>query len=166
MKSLIKYSLFAFSNFVMAQENSFTIVGKTNMNIFKCIDKNFNTPTTFGNENSSNNKISLNITDFDCKYDYITKDFRKTLSADIFPQIQINFGKFRKSSNGNYISSAEVKLMNKVRTYNIELYNNGKTLSGKQQVRFSDFGITPPKKMAGMIVVKDELDLSFIIQNN
>ena len=36
----------------------------------------------------------------------------------------------------------------------------------KQQVRFSDFGITPPKKMAGMIVVKDELDLSFIIQNN
>jgi DNA polymerase III epsilon subunit-like protein len=79
---------------------------------------------------------------------------------------KINFGKFRKSSNGNYISSAEVKLMNKVRTYNIELYNNGKTLSGKQQVRFSDFGITPPKKMAGMIVVKDELDLSFIIQNN
>ncbi len=104
--------------------------------------------------------------DFDCKYDYITKDFRKTLSADKFPQIQINFDKFRKSSNGNYISSAEVKLMNKVRTYNIELYNNGKTLSGKQQVRFSDFGITPPKKMAGMIVVKDELDLSFIIQNN
>ena len=163
MKSLIKYSLFAFSNFVMAQENNFTIVGKTNMNTFKCIDKNFNTPTTFGNENSSNNKISLNITDFDCKYDYITKDFRKTLSADKFPQIHISFGKFKKNNNGTYLSVAEVKLMNKVKTYTIEITENGKILSGKQQVRFSDFGITPPKKMGGMIIVKDELELYFSI---
>ena len=97
MKSLYKYFVFL-TVFVSAQENNFTINGKTNMNTFKCIDKSFNTPTTFGNENSSNNKISLNITDFDCKYDYITKDFRKTLGADKFPQIHISFENSKRTT--------------------------------------------------------------------
>ena len=61
---------------------------------------------------------------------------------------------------------AEVKLMNKVKTYNVELTETGKFLTGKQQVKFSDFGIIPPKKMAGMVVVKDELDLFFCFQIN
>jgi len=52
------------------------------------------------------------------------------------------------------------------KTYTIEITENGKILSGKQQVKFSDFGITPPRKMAGMVVTKDELDLSFSFQNN
>ena len=112
------------------------------------------------------NKITLNVADFNCKYDYITKDFRKTLSADKFPQIQVNFGKFKKNTNGTFTSLAEVKLMNKVKTYNVELTETGKFLTGKQQVKFSDFGIIPPKKMAGMVVVKDELDLFFCFQIN
>lgn len=164
MKNLIYFCFLVFSIFGKAQENYFTIIGKTNVNTFKCIDKNFNTPLSFGN--LSANKITLNVTDFNCKYDYITKDFRKTLSADKFPQIQINFGKFKKNANGTYTSLAEVKLMNKVKIYNIELTETGKFLTGKQQVKFSDFEIIPPKKMAGMIVVKDELDLYFSFQNN
>lgn len=163
MKSLYKYFVFL-TVFLTAQENNFTINGKTNMNTFKCVDKNFTTPAQFGSQSS--NKIILNIADFDCKYDYITKDFRKTLSADKFPQIHISFGKFKKNNNGTYLSIAEVKLMNKIKTYTIEITENGRILSGKQQVKFSDFGITPPRKMAGMVVTKDELDLSFSFHNN
>lgn len=142
-----------------SQENNFIITGRTNINTFKCINKNFTSPPLLVNQES--NKISLNITDFDCIHDYITKDFKKTLNADKFPHILISFGKPRKNSNGNYSTSTEVKLMNKTRNYNLELTENGKYLTGKQQVKFSDFGIIPPKKMGGMIVVKDELDLSF-----
>jgi predicted oxidoreductase (fatty acid repression mutant protein) len=58
------------------------------------LTKASHTPAQFGSQSS--NKIILNIADFDCKYDYITKDFRKTLSADKFPQIHISFGKLKK----------------------------------------------------------------------
>ena len=64
MKSLYKYFVFLIV-FVSAQENNFTINGKTNMNTFKCVDKNFTTPAQFGSQSS--NKIILNIADFDCK---------------------------------------------------------------------------------------------------
>ena len=57
-----------------------------------------------------------------------------------------------KNNNGTYLSVAEVKPMNKVsfKTHTIEITENEKILSGKQQLKFSDFGITPPRKMAGM----------------
>ena len=77
------------------------------------------------------------------------------------PQLQVSFGKFKKNTAGTYSSLAEVKLMNKVRNYTIELTENGNIITAKQVVKFSDFGITPPKKMGGMIVVKDELQLFF-----
>lgn len=159
MKNLVTVFIFFFFLLGKSQENNFIIVGKTNVNTFKCIDKNFSIPSSFANQES--NKIILNINDFDCKHDYITKDFRKTLNAEKFPHIQISFGKLRKNPNGNYSSNTEVRLMNKTKNYNLEFTENGKYLTGRQQVKFSDFGIIPPKKMGGMIVVKDELDLSF-----
>lgn len=164
MKNLIFLYALSLSVLGFSQENNFTILGKTNMNTFKCIAKNFTAPAQFVSQNS--NKIVLNVKDFDCKHDFITKDFRKTLNADKFPQININFGKLKKSNNGTYVSAAEVTLMNKTKIYHVEISENGKILSGKQQVKFSDFGIIPPKKIGGMIVTKDEMDLSFSFQSN
>jgi polyisoprenoid-binding protein YceI len=164
MKNIIFISILFFSIMGKAQENSFTIVGKTNINTFKCINKNFDTPNAFGYINNS--KITINVADFNCKSEYITKDFRKTLNADKYPQIQVNFGKFKKNTNGSYSALTEVKLMNKVKTYTTDFTENGKTITAKQSVKFSDFGIIPPKKMGGMIVVKDELDLYFSLDKD
>lgn len=159
IKNLLLFGFFWFSFGANAQENSFTIIGNTNINTFKCINKNFNAPITFGN--GSLNKLTINVSDFNCRSEYITRDFRKTLSADKFPQIQVNFGKFKKNPNGTLTSITEVKLMNRVRSYTTEFSDNGKVITAKQLVKFSDFGITPPRKMGGMIVVKDELELYF-----
>ena len=56
--------------------------------------------------------------------------------------------------------------MNRVKTYTTDFTENGKTITAKQSVKFSDFGIIPPKKMGGMIVVKDELDLYFSLDKD
>ena len=52
-------------------------------------------------------------------------------------------------------------MMTVARKYNIDFsyYNN--RLVGNKRVKFSDFKIIPPKKMGGIIYVKDELDRVF-----
>jgi hypothetical protein len=34
-------------------------------------------------------------------------------------------------------------------------------LNGHRQVLFSDFGLTPPRKLAGMIKVEEQIDVRF-----
>jgi hypothetical protein len=108
------------------------------MNTFKCVDKNFTTPAQFSSQSS--NKIILNIADFDCKYDYITKDFRKTLSADKFPQIHISFENSKKQQR-NLPFCSRSKTHEQGKTYTIEITENGKILSGKQQVNLAISGL-------------------------
>jgi hypothetical protein len=52
-------------------------------------------------------------------------------------------------------------MMNVSRKYTIEFSEYNKSLVGNKRLRFSDFNIIPPKKMGGMVYVKDELDLFF-----
>jgi uncharacterized pyridoxamine 5'-phosphate oxidase family protein len=62
-----------------------------------------------------------------------------------------------------YNAQIEVRMMNKSKTYNITFCSENGKLTGKRIVKFSDFNIKPPKKMGGMIVVKDELNLVFAL---
>ncbi len=52
-------------------------------------------------------------------------------------------------------------MMTVTRKYNIEFSEYKNSLVGDKRLRFSDFNIVPPKKMGGMVYVKDELDLLF-----
>lgn len=91
----------------------------------------------------------------------MTSDFRKILQSDKYPNLTIKFIEFTKTSSDRFNAILEVKMMTVSRKYQIEfsMYNNN--LVGNKRVRFSDFKIIPPKKMGGMVYVKDELDLFF-----
>ena len=148
--------------FIQAQENYVQIFGSTNVNQFKCINNSFKfLASNMSLDNSNLPTISLKVAEFDCRNSIMTNDFKKTLSAEKFPLMNIKFLSLTKTQN-NYIALIEVKIMNQSRKYNIEfdLQNNNR-LIGKERVKFSDFNITPPKRMGGMIVVKDDLDLTF-----
>lgn len=90
----------------------------------------------------------------------MTKDFQKTLDSDNYPNLTIKILKFIKGQN-SYNAVVEVQMMNRNKTYNVQFnLENGKYV-GKKSVKFSEFNIKPPKKMGGMIVVKDDLNLLF-----
>ncbi|WP_379964757.1 YceI family protein [Epilithonimonas sp. UC225_85] len=144
-----------------AQENYVQINGSTNINNFQCVNNKFKSEV--GIYNFSEQKlpnIILKVSDFDCGNKMMTKDFQKILNAEKYPEMTIKFLNFTKTQK-NFLAVVEVKMMNQSKRYNIEFGIENKKLIGRKNVKFSDFNITPPKKMGGMIVVKDDLNLTF-----
>lgn len=154
--------LLFFGIWISAQENYVQINGSTNVNNFKCINNAFKTS---GENLKQLPNIALKVTDFDCKNRIMTSDFQKTLSAKEYPYLSIKFLSFN-SSNGVYQTQVEVKMMEKSKTYNVTFSLEDGKLIGKRNVKFSDFDITPPRKMGGMVVVRDELNLVFALAAN
>lgn len=65
------------------------------------------------------------------------------------------------STANKFTAMVEVKMMNVIRKYTIEFSKNQNSLVGTKRLKFSDFNIVPPKKMGGMVYVKNEIDLLF-----
>lgn len=159
--------LFFFSAAVFAQKNGLEINGWTNINTFKCSNLKFKTSSSVysftGNQLPN---IRVSVDDFDCRNKLMTADFRKILQSDKYPYMTIKFLEFKKSTANKFEAVVEVKMMTMSRRYTIEFSNYNNSLVGNKRLKFSDFDIVPPKKMGGMVYVKNELDLVFSLETS
>ena len=145
-----------------AQKNGVEINGWTNVNTFKCTNINFkNSPTIYSFSGNQLPNLQLQVNDFDCKNRMMTADFRKTLHSDNYPVLTIKFINFAKTGGNRFSATVEVKMMTVTRKYNIEFSEYKHSFVGSKRLKFSDINIIHPKKMGGMVYVKDELDLLF-----
>lgn len=156
------YLLFGFITIIaQAQENFVQINGNTNVSSFRCVNNKFKAETgvyTFSEKTLPN--IILKVNDFDCGNKMMTKDFQKILNSEKYPDMTIKFINFTKTQK-SYNAVVEVRMMNQSKRYSVEFNVENNKMIGRKNVKFSDFNITPPKKMGGMIVVKDDLNLIF-----
>ena len=151
-----------FSKVLFSQQNSVEINGWTNVNTFKCTNINFkNSGNVYSFTGNQLPNVILKVEDFDCKNRIMTADFRKTLNAEKYPNLTIKFLNFSKASANKFSALVEVRMMNVVKKYTIEFSEYKGSLSGNKRLKFSDFNIVPPKKMGGVVFVKDDLDLLF-----
>lgn len=158
MKNL--FFIFLFLNALYyAQNNIVTIGGRTNINTFKCQNSDF--PATVSLSEHNLQDITLKTKLFRCDNKVMTSDFRKILDAENHPNIPIRILKLSKTNNRQYSGTFEIKLAGKTQTYTSLFTLQGNLLKGSQTVRFSDFGLNPPKKFAGAVVVKNDLHISF-----
>lgn len=166
MKAFLTAIPFLLGIFMNAQENYVQISGSTNINTFKCTNNTFKAPGgNFMISEKNLPNIALKVDDFDCRNRIMTSDFQKTLSAEDHPYLHVKFLSLDKSKTV-YNAQIEVKMIDKSKIYNVTFcLQNGK-FTGKRSVKFSDFDISPPKKMGGMIVVKDDLNLVFVLSAN
>lgn len=65
------------------------------------------------------------------------------------------------STANKFTAMVEVKMMNLIMKYTIEFSKNKNSLVGTKRLKFSDFNNVPPKKIGGMIYVKNDIDLLF-----
>ena len=167
LSTVLKTAVLLLSLNVSAQEKTsyVSINGTTNINTFKCVNNSFHQLVPLSLNHSSDNKfaetsINLIVKDFDCRNRIMTNDFRDIIRADKYPFLNITFLSLDKKDQNTYKAYVQVKMMNKVKKYFVDLTLKDSVLVGKKTLRFSEFDIVPPKKFGGMVSVKDDLNLA------
>ena len=117
----------------------------------------------------SNKSLSIDINDFDCHQRMITSDFRKTLKADQNRYLKIQFislDAFDTRNRQTVKGKVEIWLAGQVKCTTIDFItnttNNGLIqMNGTKKLLFSEFNLTPPKKLAGFIKIKEDIRVNF-----
>jgi hypothetical protein len=163
---------------VIMQGSSLSVNGTTNINSFQCDINNYNTPDTLtllrgmpkGQLLPMNGKLNLEIEAFDCHNRMMTADLRKTLKAKIYPILAVKFvsiNSFPDFKNPTKITGiVDINLAGVSKRFEINYLFSGDEkqtvhLKGNQKIHFSDFNLTPPSKLGGVIRANDELLVEF-----
>jgi len=155
---------------------SLKVDGSTNINKFSCAIANYANPDTIftvrnaGQPVSLRGNMSLDVDKFDCHNAIMTADLRKTLKSRTFPKLTIRFvsmNKYPEVANKETIKGIVIiELAGVSKQFDVDYtvaavdkYNLN--LVGSRQINFSDFNITPPRKLGGMIRTNNELSVVF-----
>jgi hypothetical protein len=166
---------------VILKDCTVKVNGSTNVNKFSCSISgypNADTLLCYAGSKEANpvmmqGRLTLPVTGFDCLNAMMTSDLRKTLKAKDFPSLRIHFISLEKYPSLTAAQEAitgvvGVELAGVVKKievrYIISTDNQGIVhLLGSQSIHFSDFGLTPPRKLGGMIRANDQLEVEFRI---
>ena len=158
---------------VIEKNSTLSVEGKSNINSFTCnINEYTGTDSIIvSNDPSKPIKLSgdlqMNVMSFNCHSSLITKDLRKTLNSDEYPKMIIRFLSIQSmpalQGNREDIKGwVEVELAGCTKRFEI-CYSFSKAgdaliqLNGGHTFCFSDFNLSPPRKLAGLIKIKDNL---------
>lgn len=164
---------------VLVKGCSLKVAGSTNINKFVCDIADYSNPDTLLVYNPVTDKqifplkgsLHLNVTGFNCHNSMMTSDLCKTLKSKEFPTMNIQFislSRLPDFSNPDAIITGLVKieLAGATNLFNVNYTfstdnKNVIHLIGKKPINFSDFNLTPPRKLGGMIRTNQELQVEF-----
>jgi hypothetical protein len=163
---------------IVQPESRLAINGKTNVNKYTCSIARYAGSDTLvikGERGKgaifSKGIVKLIATEFDCNINFITNDFQKTINAEEYPHITIDFLSFGQEPT---FQATEEKFKGKMR---LSLAGKSKPveircaikkdekgyfhLTGRKDFNFSDFGLKPPSKMLGTVKVQEKITVNF-----
>jgi hypothetical protein len=162
---------------IIEKNSNLHIEGKSNVAAFQCdVTEYLNSDTIsfFKEEENAafltiKGGLTIHVNKIDCHQRYITNDLRKTLKADKIPLLKIDLisiGNFTLSGNKNIKGLVAINLAGVARKMEVNYTvqtdeKNNIHLCGNRDVLFSDFGLTAPSKLAGLIKVEERLNIRF-----
>jgi hypothetical protein len=164
------------TKWVIATGCSLKVDGSTNVNNFSCAITSYSRPDTIFVTRITNQPVKLNgninldVQNFDCHNPMMTADLRKTLKVKEYPKLIIRLisinkypepGKQDVTKGIVMIELAGVSKRFEVDYKIIPTERTSINLVGSRNVNFSDFNITPPRKLGGMIRTNNELSVVF-----
>ncbi len=172
---LVSFTANAQTKWLISETSSMSVNGSTNINKFSCDIPNCDqdTLTVWKSDKGIrlSGSINPNVLSFDCHKAMMTHDLRKTLKAKKYPKLHIQFLSLNElpELSGRPISisgQVEIEIAGIKKLYEIDYsisVDNDKMihLLGSRDLNFSDFELTPPRKLGGMIKAKDQLIVAF-----
>jgi hypothetical protein len=175
------------SSFHIQSKSELKLIGKTNLRYFDCGCKQISPTHSFkivgGWEDAriihfAETKINLPITSLDCGKKIMNRDLQKALNAQRYPYITIELLKVMGKNTGELGSSNDWLKMRALTRVHLNGRSNEYWLSVKAKknepctFRFisektfhmSDFGVTPPTAMMGLIKVEDKITICLDLQ--
>ena len=169
--------------FKILPESRVYLEGTTNVNKFKCDCGNNFESNTYHLRNIEGNKmefsntlLSLPIEFFDCKNRKMDRDLQKALKADQFPAVRIQLenitlaqGHLTSIETGNWTHAkgmVNISLAGVTRQHVIPVKAKKGMLhqfhfTGHQSMKMTDFKVTPPEALFGMIKANDPITFYF-----
>ena len=154
----------------ITNKSEVTIKGKSNVNSFECkynsdfIENDLQVSIARNNNKIllDGAKIAIKSTGFDCAHKMITKDFKSILKADEYPHIVINVKEINTTKE-NITAKLNVKIAGVEKEYLVPVIFNSSTnnVKGLLKLNIKDFKLKSPKKLLGMVVVNDNVDINF-----
>lgn len=180
-KNILWISLLFFSpaeriKWAVNENSSLSVNGSTNINKFTCDIPTYGQTDTLtlvkGNRDVAlTGNIGLAIQSFDCHNSMMTRDLRKTLKEKEFPKLYIRFMSLSEfpqlAAEPQAITgwvNIELAGVSKHFQINYKVSMDAQKvihLLGSQNINFSDFSLTPPRKLGGMIKTNDQLRVEF-----
>jgi hypothetical protein len=159
------------------------IIGTTNVSTFECTipDQQGSKPlavsSTWSDRMLKFNglTVAFPIAQFDCGNKMMNHDLQKLLEADAYPQIILRIKNIYVKPQNTSIeqlrvtADVEVTMSGKLLAYQIydgevlNLDEDKMIFKGCQQIKFSDFELSPPEKLMGLIKTQDALTIEFEI---
>ena len=164
------------NHWVICANSSLVVNGSTNFSKFSCsINSYANIDTVNIGLDKVSKKIMLKgvmniaISGFDCNNNIMTKELRKTLKQEEFPEMQVYFLSLNStpnmSQNSTSLKGSVAIQIAGVRKkfdiyYTISIAENGILyLTANKDINFSDFNLIPPRKMGRLVQAKDRLNV-------
>ncbi len=161
----------------LTRDSKLSIKGKSNVNDFRCKSEHalhqdsldYYYRVTGDTVQVDGVSLSLEVSQFDCGKKGINRDFRSTLKYEEHPFIKIILNELIiKEETGIIPREAKVTIIiaGIKRDYIVPLtyFSSSEErfiAGGHKTLAMSDFGLTPPSPLFGLIQVSNELDIEF-----
>jgi len=163
---------------VVDSNSSLNIEGRSNVSSFFCEVTKYLEADTLQYVNNeatrqfvfTNSNLTIDIYDFDCHQRIITSDLRKTLKADQNRFLKIHFISLDafdvRNHNQLVKGNVEILLAGKIKCTTIDFKINSTStgliqMNGSKNMLFSEFNVAPPRKLAGIIKIREEIKVNF-----
>lgn len=108
--------------------------------------------------------LILNNQGFDCGNKGINQDFHDLIKSEEYPEIHLEIGKVKLRTKTFGVATICITMAGKQKFYEVPINIKDGEISqfqGELELNIKDFDLEPPKKLFGIIVVKDEIEISF-----